>query len=623
MGRMPAMATVWPLICQPLVQLKTNMYFLMPCRSVRPSHDNDAFVTVVTRQRRQLVVPLPQQRSHSAATAATAPALRSMPASSSSSSSSSGSGSSSSSSGSGSSSSSGGSVQYTAGKPGYDTQERRFDQMPQHLREAATGLTTGLARSLNPLSLGRRAVIKQHLMSYGQGSSQPALQQEHIDVPLPSTADVCVRLVAIVSLQGPTTLLLYPRSNRYMEALAEAHDAAQSKGDSVAYMAAADKWLSAAMTFNGDSVMTAKRIVIPEDHMLLMYGINLHSGDSQNPTWGTALRAHFELQLDPLPEGMVDEQHADTTWTLDHLAVDLETSEFQKHFKAPETLAPDLGSLCPAKVPMWPQLEVGIVGCHEPRSDVRPAGMHAQGPTPNNLCLAPLALQAVTTAYNNFRGLGVSGGEGMPGSLALPDMPKVLSEVRTLMGGKPYEFHDVGAADGIMVLSSLASGASYAYGIELQGPIQRREVRLPGQQHVFEQCKAFLERSGHIPKGVAGVEYGIDVGKVDVSTGLPRAPGAPPSLPRAVFAFCDGFAPSDRQHMFEVVAKDPSVKLFICCPGRATGEEFKAAFPIQQALNKACPEPGVFLHVKDVKVRIYGSSAKEVKKLFFFYRITS
>jgi hypothetical protein len=247
--------------------------------------------------------------------------------------------------------------------------------MPRHLQEAATGLTTGLARSLNPSSLGGRAVIKQHLMSYGQGSSQPALQQVHNDVSLPSTPNVSVRLVAIVSLQGPTTLLLYPRSHLYMEALADAHEAAKSEGDSVAYMAAADKCLSAAMTFNGDSVMTAKRIVIPEDHMLLMYGISLHSGDSQNPTWGTALRAHFELQLDPLPEGMVDEQHADTTWTLDHLAVDLETSEFQKHFKAPETLAPDLGSLCPAKVPMWPQLEVGIVGCHGGQLQLRPTGM--------------------------------------------------------------------------------------------------------------------------------------------------------------------------------------------------------------------------------------------------------
>lgn len=236
--------------------------------------------------------------------------------------------------------------------------------------------------------------------------------------------------------------------------------------------------------------------------------------------------------------------------------------------------------------------------------------------------LAPLALQAITTAYSSVRGLGVSNEGGMPGSLALTDMPRVLREVQTFMGGKPFELHDVGAADGIMVLASLASGASYAYGIELQGPTPRRgEESPPGLQLVFEQCKASLEQGGHIPQGVAGVQYGVDVGKVDASLGLPRAPGAPPSLPRAVFAFCDGFPPSDRAHLFKVVGKDPSVKLFICSPGRAAGDEFKTAFAIQQALNQACPEPDVFVHVKDVRVKVFGSG--EHKKLLFFYRITS
>lgn len=47
------------------------------------------------------------------------------------------------------------SLQYTDGKPSYETQPRGYAMMPKQLQEAAVGLTTGLARSLNPASTSR------------------------------------------------------------------------------------------------------------------------------------------------------------------------------------------------------------------------------------------------------------------------------------------------------------------------------------------------------------------------------------------------------------------------------------------------------------------------------------
>ncbi|GAX86253.1 hypothetical protein CEUSTIGMA_g13665.t1 [Chlamydomonas eustigma] len=150
---------------------------------------------------------------------------------------------------------------------------------------------------------------------------------------------------------------------------------------------------------------------------------------------------------------------------------------------------------------------------------------------------------------------------GMSGSLTAGSLKTVLTIVRDFVKSS-YEMIDIGAGSGIVLLCSLAFGASLATGVE---------VKDDGLQHVLDACLPLLRSYSVSPNSVY-VQFGRDVASC---TTLPTLQGHESSsglhLPRVVFSFCDGFNIVDREHCFRLVCQDASIKMFVCSPGKGYG----------------------------------------------------
>jgi hypothetical protein len=201
----------------------------------------------------------------------------------------------------------------------------------------------------------------------------------------------------------------------------------------------------------------------------------------------------------------------------------------------------------------------------------------------------------------------------------------VIGKVKQLLPeNSSFEFSDAGAGDGKAVLGAMILGASAGSGIELQplgmdpdgappsrdqlGRRERAAKRLKGEaaggEAVFNAAVHRLEQ--HLAGRPVKIWYSTSIRSIQLpvnamSTPLARSPVEPPApagspvtagtvpllprvsrLPLVVYCFSDGIPPVDREHLFKLVALDPSVKVFMCCPGKGYGDPFTTPESIMQ-----------------------------------------
>lgn len=145
-------------------------------------------------------------------------------------------------------------------------------------------------------------------------------------------------------------------------------------------------------------------------------------------------------------------------------------------------------------------------------------------------------------------GDGISGTARRAGKmLALQTMWREMQQ--------PYEFIDAGAFDGVMVLCSLAFGAKLAYGFEHQNSSALSE------QFIKHQTKLQAEQG--LASSRSRLDMGWSVGKFKSMPSLQMKGETP--LPKGVYAFCQGWNPTDRAHLLRLVGEDPLVQVFVCC----------------------------------------------------------
>lgn len=253
--------------------------------------------------------------------------------------------------------------------------------------------------------------------------------------------------------------------------------------------------------------------------------------------------------------------------------------------------------------------------------------MHVRVPThlPATVCSAiaiiqphptdlPTCLQEINQLQTTLGPLGNSG-EGMPGAMNAGCRLKVLQSFWDIIG-REYEFVDVGANSGVMLLTARGMGASLAVGLEVRSAL--------GPQPVYDAfCKAGSRHNVAVEGTVANF-FETAVGPrpsgqemLKTLPSLQREGGS--VLPVGVYCFSDGFSEGDREHLFFLVASNSNVRAFMCSPGLGKGDRFSKARAILAALNQAasacCTAP--FKHHSQLAVKMEGGSQKTVH---MFYR---
>ncbi len=215
--------------------------------------------------------------------------------------------------------------------------------------------------------------------------------------------------------------------------------------------------------------------------------------------------------------------------------------------------------------------------------------------------------------YRATSHLGSVSGSGMPGSMTPSGRVAALYRLWQMVG-RPYEFVDIGSHSGVMLLLARGIGAALAVGLEYNDG--------SALGHVFEAFQKKGEKYSVAASTVAN-NFDTAVGPrrdgQEMLKSLPSIQSVGSKLPIAVYAFCDGFPPQDRKHMFQLVASNHKVKAVMCSPGKARGDPYNSAERILTALNKEAKAARLPRFERDGEqvVSMQGSGAK---KTVIFYR---
>jgi hypothetical protein len=237
--------------------------------------------------------------------------------------------------------------------------------------------------------------------------------------------------------------------------------------------------------------------------------------------------------------------------------------------------------------------------------------------------------------YNSDVGqLGAGQSFGMDGTATSEDKRRILNQFWELMGGE-YEFVDMGASSGVMLFMARAMGAGLAVGIE---------CRSSGLVHVFDLAreiasgqaalkrgrkKEFLDEGHCISASSVHLGFGQAVGRASptgewsVVDKLPSLQEEGSSMPVGVFAFCDGWAEEDRVQLFQMVGKASAVRVFMCSPGKGTGEVYTTPEKVLAAMNAAASAQQLPLFSLHSKLHVHMARAKACKGKTLFVMLRS
>ncbi len=101
---------------------------------------------------------------------------------------------------------------------------------------------------------------------------------------------------------------------------------------------------------------------------------------------------------------------------------------------------------------------------------------------------------------------------------------------------------------------------------------------------------------------------------------LPSLQSKGSMLPIGVYAFCDGFPPKDREHLFQLVAANCKVKAFMCSPSKAGGDPYTTSASILDALNKAALRASQRPFEEHGRLVVALQQSSVQKTVFFFRR---
>jgi hypothetical protein len=198
----------------------------------------------------------------------------------------------------------------------------------------------------------------------------------------------------------------------------------------------------------------------------------------------------------------------------------------------------------------------------------------------------------------NAKGEVKGGAGGMSGTASRGGLRRILAEIASHVEGY-HEFVDIGAGDGVVLAAALAFMAMFAFGIEIKDE---------GQACVWKGAQSKVL----VPWGIEERRCGLTFGKsITQCSKLPSLQGSA-GLPVCVFAFCDGFVPKDRAHMFHLVGANGQVQVFMCSLGMAGGDPFSTAKAVLTALNASSRALPKFRHIKQpIKIQMFASPSKK------------
>jgi hypothetical protein len=310
------------------------------------------------------------------------------------------------------------------------------------------------------------------------------------------------------------------------------------------------------------------------------------------------------------------------------------------------------------------QFQVGMcTDCRHAVADPWSVGFHVLHGMP----LSHLRRQAVVGQYKAVEvGLGSTFG-GVQGSATAAGVRRIMDTISVYMPTSlPWEFHDVGAGDGYMVMASLAAGAAVASGIELkewgrssendkivgpagmatdrmrrmykrkgcwEGGLESRFCNARGNictQFGWSPAKALIRYDvgcrqirGTLPTNRDLREFLSTIGSRQMLDHGQQGAYSPDAVlaqtERAVFAFCDGWGERDREHLFEkLISEDFSVRVFICSAGKGKEDWYNTGCYILDAIN-TCKQPvhgSKFVRMEDVHVHMRGSQSAKTLHVF-------
>ena len=192
----------------------------------------------------------------------------------------------------------------------------------------------------------------------------------------------------------------------------------------------------------------------------------------------------------------------------------------------------------------------------------------------------------------------------MSGSASRGSLHTIMVHFRDSMHeGEEWEMVDLGAGSGVVVAMSLTYGASLAVGVELKND---------GQDHVFSAAMKQLEAFG-VEASRASIKYNTNIASCTV---LPTLQTQTRSMPKAVFAFCDGFSEDDRGHIFYLVGRDARVRVFMCSCGKGKGDQFSTPGSVLDALNAAAGTHSFASQSEVLKVKMAHSAYSKTLHVF-------
>jgi predicted RNA methylase len=94
--------------------------------------------------------------------------------------------------------------------------------------------------------------------------------------------------------------------------------------------------------------------------------------------------------------------------------------------------------------------------------------------------------------------LGFTSGQGIAGTLSRGSCVRMFNLVTNVLNSRPYEFVDIGAGTGVMVMLSFAFDAIYACGVEYQPS---------SLGFVFDAARHSLEKALHVPLSASMIHF--------------------------------------------------------------------------------------------------------------------
>ena len=200
--------------------------------------------------------------------------------------------------------------------------------------------------------------------------------------------------------------------------------------------------------------------------------------------------------------------------------------------------------------------------------------------------------------------LGFTGVGGIAGTMSFGSVHLIFNAICEIIGNQPYEFIDLGAGTGVMVMMSFAFGAVYACGVEYQPS---------SLGFVFDAARDAASKSLGICIDSTMIKFDTNISSLGKIITL----SSNTLLPQIVFCFCDGWNEYEREHVFHLISISSRVKIFICSTGKGAGDKFSTPISILNALNASLGISTKFAYDRHLAVKMYGHrGAKKTIRVF-------